>query len=481
MSENAEPGVNGKLELSADVMRAIGYQVIDMLVDHYQSVAQKPVKAYTRSSRTELEARFCEPLPQQGMDIAALVREVHQDVLEENYHRIHPRDFAYVNAPGNYIGVLADALAAGYNVFGGAWVASPAAAMIELVTLDWLRQLVGMPESAGGIFTSGGSVANLTGLAVARHVRLANDMTDVVVYLSEQAHAAVPKALRILGFLPEHIHRLSVDGDFRLDMAALRAALAADRAQGRRPFCVVASAGTTNTGAVDPLPEIAALCQDEHLWLHVDGAYGGAAVLAEKGRAALKGIELSDSMAVDPHKWLFQPYEMGCTLVRDKRHLWETFNVAAEYLKNIVDPTLQEINFFDYGIQMSRSFRALKLWMSLKAFGVKSFEQAVSRGIELAEMAERRLRRSPNWRIVTPAQLGIITFRYHVDGLRETELDTLNEIISKRIVDDGFAFIHTTLLNGRTVLRMVTINPRTTDEDIAETIRRLEQFGSQLI
>lgn len=474
--DNSEhPKINAQLNMSPEEMRTLGYKVIDMLVDHYQALDEKPVQSVEQSVRVAMEARFHEPLPQRGMDANDLLEAVHQDVLEQNYHRIHPRDFAYVNSPSNFVSVLADTLASGYNVFAGAWITSPAAAMIELVTLDWLRQLISLPDATGGIFTSGGSVANLTGLAVARHIKLGEDFQNGTLYFSEQTHASVSKALRILGFGKEQIRKLPVDADFRLNLDALRDAIAEDRSRGKQPFCVVGNAGTTNTGTVDPLEDMAQICREEDLWLHIDAAYGGGAAFTEQGRFALKGIEYADSVAIDPHKWLFQPFEMGCALVRDRRHLWETFNVGAEYLKNLVDPTLQEVNFYDYGIQMSRRFRALKLWLSLKAFGADAFSQSVQRGIELAEIAERHLKQSTNWKIVTPAQLGVITFSFVAKS--DTESDAINDAISQQIVNDGFAFVHTTILRERVVLRMVTLNPRTTERDIIETIDRMESFG----
>lgn len=469
--------MNKKLELSPEEMRELGYRVIDMIVNNFQTVRDKPVKAYKDDSREAMESRFADAIPQGEKSVSGLLDFLEKNVIEENYHRIHPRDFAYVNGPSNYVSFLADTLVVGYNVFAGAWVSSPSAAMIELITIDWLRQLMGMPDSVGGIFTSGGSVANLTGLAVARHIKLGDDMTDARVYLSNQTHASVAKALRMLGFHDEQIRRLPTDDNFRLDMIALKDAVTNDRAEGKRPFCVVANAGTTNTGTVDPLPEIAAFCKEENLWLHLDGAYGAAAMLSEKGREALKGLELADSLSIDPHKWLFQPYEMGCTLVRDKRHLWQTFNTTADYLKDLVDPTQQEVNFYEHGIQMTRSFRALKLWLSLKAFGIEAFQAAVSRGIELAEIAEKTLKQDSCWQILTPAQLGVITFRYVQSGLSEPEIDALNQKISQEIVEDGFAFVHTTWVNGKVALRLVTINPRTTDEDIVETIAKLKAYA----
>jgi glutamate/tyrosine decarboxylase-like PLP-dependent enzyme len=473
--------VNEQLQLSSEQMRALGYIVIDMIVDHYQNLPNKSVVAYKTSKRSDMEAKFREPLPQHGMDVETLLQETRRDVLEELFHYMHPRDFAYIPSPSNFVSVLADALVSGFNVFTGAWSGSPANTMIELVTSDWLCQIIGMPESAGGIFTSGGSLANLTGLAVGRHVKLDGVVTNAMIYVSDQAHASNTKALHIIGFLPENIRVLPSDDDFRLGISTLQDAVLSDRKAGKRPFCVVASAGTTNTGTVDPLSDIAAFCRDEDLWMHVDGAFGAAGILSDKGRDLLRGIEKADSISIDPHKWLFQPYDIGCALIRDRQHLWDTFNIAADYLKDLVDPTLQEVNLYEHSIEMTRSFRALKLWMSLKAFGIESFKQASNRGIEMAEIAEQILNDSPKWEVVTPAQLGIVTFRYSPPDALQTELDRLNQAIMEKMMASGYAYVHSTILKGRIVLRMVTINPRTTDDDIRETIRRLEQFGDDLL
>ncbi|RMF76487.1 MAG: aminotransferase class I/II-fold pyridoxal phosphate-dependent enzyme, partial [Chloroflexi bacterium] len=389
----------------------------------------------------------------------------------------HPRDFAFVPNPNNYISVLADTLARGFNIFGGAWVASPGGAMIELVTIDWLRQIMGLPEGAGGIFVSGGSMANLTGLLVARHIKLNDHIDKAVIYLSDQIHASIAKDLRIIGFAPHQIHIIESDENFRLPVEAVRRAIDTDRAAGLRPFMIAASAGTTNTGTADPLNALADVCEAEDLWFHVDGAYGAAAMLSEKGKAELAGLERVHSMAFDPHKWLFQSFEMGCTLVREARWLHDTFTVHAEYLAENEDPTEQEVNFYNMGVQMTRSLRALKLWMSVKYFGMDAFREAVAWGIELAEIAEAALRKSSCWEIISPAHLGVVAFRYVVHGASEAQLDTLNLHIAEAIRADGFAVIFTTTLKGKTALRMSTINPRTTEADIRETIQLLERLG----
>jgi glutamate/tyrosine decarboxylase-like PLP-dependent enzyme len=373
---------------------------------------------------------------------------------------------------------MVEALVAGVNPFLGSWLVSAGPSELELLTVDWLRQLCGLPEGAAGLFVSGGSVATLTALAVARHTVLEDRVADAVIYYSDQTHSAVERALTVLGF--EHHQRrvLPADQDFRLDLSDLWPTIQRDRAAGRRPFCVVANAGTTNTGAVDPLPELSNLCRDQALWLHVDGAYGAPAVLTDAGQALLRGIERADSLVLDPHKWLFQPFEMGCVLVRDGKRLPETFAVHPEYLRD-VDWGEQDVNFRDYGIQLTRSFRALKLWMSLKVFGLDAFRQAVGRGVLLAEAAEAVLRESASWQVVTSAQLGIVTFRYLAPGRANDEIDALNQEILARMLADGYAMLSSTILRGRPVLRLCTINPLTTEADIRETVQRLEQFGHE--
>ena len=248
--------------------------------------------------------------------------------------------------------------------------------------------------------------------------------------------------------------------------------------EGLQPFCLIATAGTTNTGTVDPLSEIAAICKKEKIWFHIDGAYGAAAILSKEGKKMLKGIEKADSLTVDPHKWFFQPYEMGCLLVRNTNHLKGTFTERPEYLKD-VEGNKSEINFYDHGIQLTRRFRALKFYMSIKTFGLGEFRKAITYNIELAEEVENCLRSSPNWEVISPATLAVINFRYHPIGekLSEKKLDALNQYISKQVVATQKALLVTTILNGQIVLRMCLINPRTTLEDIKETFTLFNEIA----
>lgn len=466
------------LQLSREEMQALGYQVVDILIEHFDTLQNKPVTR--KMKRSILDQQLYEPLPEKGTSTQVVLQQLQQDVFCNIMHLDHPRFFAYVPSPNNFVSVMADALASGFNVFSGTWLLASGAAEIELVTIDWLRQLYGLPSTTRGLFVSGGTMANLTALAVARHIKLQDKIQNAVIYCSDQTHSSIEQGLRILGFESQQINKLPSDKNFRLRLPDLEYAVATDLAMGRIPFCVIANAGTTNTGAVDPLPELADFCSKKGLWLHVDGAYGATAVLCDKGFSLLKGLEHCDSLSLDPHKRLFQPYEAGCVLVRNGDCLKETFRIQPEYLKDL-EPETEEINFCDYGIQLSRSFRALKLWMSLKVFGIIAFRKSVERGLTLAELAEQTLRESNCWEVVTPAQLGIITFRFLTDNnMSMTEIDTLNRKLVDKMIVDGLAMVSSTILRGRTVLRMCTINPRTTDVDIKQTIQRLEYFGNEL-
>ena len=315
------------------------------------------------------------------------------------------------------------------------------------------------------MLVSGGSTGTITALAAARRARLGGRPEPAaVVYASDQVHASNARALDVLGFAPEQLRRLPAGAAFRLAPAAVHEAVMADVAAGRRPFCVVATAGTTSSGAVDPLAELAELCAEHGLWLHVDGAYGAPAVLCPAGRAALRGLERADSLVLDPHKWLFQPYELGCVLVREPGLLERTFALEGDYLRDV---TGGEVNFRDRSLQLTRGGRALKLWLSIRVFGLAAFRDAVARGIALAEHAEVLLSARPGWEVVAPAQLGIVCFRRAGDDEEQSR-------IADAMGRDGFAAPSTTVLGGRAVLRLCTINPRTTFEDVERTIERME-------
>jgi aromatic-L-amino-acid decarboxylase len=455
VSNDATGTQRAVLSLPPDDMRRLGYRVVDRLVEHFEGVGELP--PIRVGDAGELRAALGGPPPEQPGDPDAAIDALFDQVLPFVQHADHPRFFARIGSPSNFASVLADAATAGVNVFAGSWTGGSGPATVELAVLDWLRDLCGLPEGADGVLVSGGSVASLVALAAARTARFGDRAPDdAVAYVSSEGHPSIPRALRVLGFAAEQIRTIEAGPDCRLTPAAVRAAIAADGV----PFCLVANAGTTSTGAVDPLAELAAVCAERGVWLHVDGAYGAPAVLC----GALTGLEHADALVLDPHKWLFQPYEIGCVLVRERGLLERTFALQFAALRDV---QRGEVNFRDRSVQLTRTSRALKLWLSLRVFGLAAFREAVARGIALAEHAEATLRARPGWQVVSPAQLAIVCFR------REGE-DAHQTAIAEAMVRDGYAVPSTTVVGGRVALRMCTINPRTTFEEIERTIERME-------
>ena len=329
------------------------------------------------------------------------------------------------------------------------------------------------------MFTSGGSSANFTALAAARHSLAPRSVEGCTVYYGDQSHYTNERALHLLGFSPESRRVVPSTAQYTMDVERLSGLVQEDRDAGHRPLCVVASAGTINVGAVDDLDAIASLCKENGMWFHVDGAYAAAAALSEKLRPLFRGMERADSVTLDPHKWLFQPFEIGCVLVRDMSTLRNAFQIMPDYLKDVHD--LGEINFADHGLQLTRGFRALKLWMSLQYFGARKFREAIEYGVSLAEHAERFLGGRAGWEVLTRANLAVVSFRYVPDGWDEDAVNRLNDNIVKRLTDDGFAMLSSTVLRGCTALRLCTINPSTTTSHIEETVTKLEDIGAGLV
>jgi glutamate/tyrosine decarboxylase-like PLP-dependent enzyme len=325
-------------------------------------------------------------------------------------------------------------------------------------------------------------MANLTALATARRQKCGDDFSNAIIYMSNQTHSSNIKALKTIGFKKEQVRVVPTDLDFKISINKLKNAIAIDKIEGFNPFCIIANAGTTNTGSVDQLDEIAAICKKENIWFHIDGAYGGAGILSKKGAKLLKGIEKADSLTIDPHKWFFQPYEMGCLLVRNHKWLSSTFSEKPEYLRD-VEGNKSEINFYDHGIQLTRRFRALKLYMSIKTFGLNAFKKAITYNIDLTESLEVLLRKSPDWEVVSHATLAVINFRYNPisEKYPEKKLDQYNQEISHRIIASEEALLVTTILHGKVVLRMCLINPRTTIKDVEQTLDKCLSFVKEII
>ncbi|GGM88401.1 L-2,4-diaminobutyrate decarboxylase [Lentzea pudingi] len=458
----------GWLELPPERMRELGHRVVDLVVDHLTGLRAQPVR--TGAAPDDLRHVLDEPPPEQPADPGLLVEFLTNEVLPRSLRLGHPGCLAFIPSASNFLGVLGDLLASGFNTSPGAWPVGAGPAAVELVTARWLADLLGLPEGAGGVFTPGGTLANLTAIAAARDDRLGEDASGGVLYCSDQTHPAVLRACRVLGLGRDQVRVLPV-----LDAARVLAAVHADRAAGLRPFLVLANAGTTSAGAIDPLPELAALSRAEGLWLHVDGAHGAAAALTERGRTALRGLGEADSVVIDPHKWLFQPYEIGCVLVRDPEVLRRAFTIdrfraGADYL-TASRPAAAETNLSDHGVQFTTAARALKLWLSLKGFGVAAFRAAIDHGLDQAEHVAARVAASHELDLVAGPSLGIVCLRYRHGP------DEVQTAICRTINDSGGTFIATTTVDGVLALRLCTINPRTTRADLDGVLTAIVAAG----
>jgi aromatic-L-amino-acid/L-tryptophan decarboxylase len=447
------------LGLETDEMRRLGYWVVDRVVEHFEQGADGP--AINASPAGDLRAALGGPVPEAPGDPIEAMQTLVDVALSNMQHGDHPRYFARVPGPSSYAGVLGDWLGTGFNTIAASWAGSSGPSTVELVALDWLRQLLGLPEGTEGILMSGGSLSNMTALAAAR-----THLGSGVAYLSDQTHASIPRALTALGFPAEQVRVLRSDERLRLTEAAVAEAVRGDRRRGRNPRFIIATGGTTNTGAVDELEGLAELAAAEGMWLHVDGAYGAPAALCPAGRAALRGLQLADSLVLDPHKWLFAPYDIGCLFVRRPGVLDGAFSMRPEYLAD-VRPDMAEVNFGDRSLELTRRSRALKLWLMLKVYGAERVRDAIERCIGLAEHAQRLLESDPGWEVVTPAQLGIVTFARPDWSAEE------HAAAAAAMAAGGYATVTSTVLRDRPALRLCTINPLTTESDVEETLRRL--------
>jgi glutamate/tyrosine decarboxylase-like PLP-dependent enzyme len=474
MTTPAEDGERGALELPADEMLALARRASELLVERLGRLADEP--AWRGASREELEPLLRAPAPEEGRPAEEVLEFAVREILPVASRVDHPRYLAFVPGSPTWPGVLADYLASGHNTFVGTWLGGSGPSMTELVVLDWFRDWIGYPESAGGLFTSGGSAASLDAFVAAREAARWPERASV--YMSDQSHTALVRAATIVGVRPENVRQIRSDERFRLDVEALADAVSRDRADGLTPIAVCANAGATNTGAIDPMGAVADFCEAESIWFHVDAAYGGFGVLSEKGKALLQGLERADSIAMDAHKWLFQPFEAGCLMVKDVERLEAAFTVQPEYLQD-TRWGRDHPNLTDRGLQLSRSFRALKVWMSIQTFGLAAFRRAVAQGIDLAERAEAYAVSSEYLEVGNPASLGVFCFRFNPrgSGLAEEELERLNKAVQAMVISTETAFISSTRLRGRYSLRFCIVNHNTRWSDVRDTLQAIERFG----
>jgi aromatic-L-amino-acid/L-tryptophan decarboxylase len=460
----APPG--DPLSLDRETMRALGHRTVDALVD---LLTDPDTPALRRASAEEMSERLpAGPAPEDPAEWDGLVDQLGRDVFPFMSRLDHPGYFAYIPACGTFPGALGDLMASVLNLDVGSWMQSAGPSRLELVVLDWFRQWIGYPPEAAGVLVSGGSAANLTALACARETLMGGSVPgNAVAYVSDQAHSSLARAARLIGFGADQVRVLPAAGDRRLQPDVLAAAIDADARAGHKPLIAIGAAGTTNTGAVDPLGELAAVCRERGVWFHVDAAYGGFAALTERGRAALDGLADADSVTLDPHKWLYQPFECGSLLVRDGQRLSKAFAIAPDYLKDTLLEG-EEVNFADRGLQLSRSSRALKVWLSVSFFGAGAFRQAIDRTLDLAAVAEQHVRDAPDLELMSPASLGIICFRRR--GSAE-----LNAALVSEFERTGQGLVSSTRLRGEYAIRMCVMN-HTSDEATVRGV--LDWFAS---
>jgi aromatic-L-amino-acid decarboxylase len=455
------PHESDPLALDPETMRELGYRTIDLLVERLQR-EEPPIR---RASPAEMRQRLHGPAPDRPQPFGEILAALDSDVLPFVSRDGHPRFFGFVPFAGTWPGALGDLIASACNLYTGSWMESAGPSQVELEVLGWFKDWIGFPPEAGGSLVSGGSAGNLTSLACARETLAGPMRDDLVLYVSDQAHSSIARAARILGFRPDQVRVVPSDTSFRLAPHTVAAAMDADVRRGLTPFAVVAQGGATNTGAVDPLEELAGLCRERGAWLHVDAAYGGFARLADRG--LLSGVEQADSVTLDPHKWLYQPFECGCVLVRDGRTLTRAFEMHPEYLLD-ARTAEGEVNFSDLGLQLTRSARALKLWVSLRYFGLDAFRDAIRRSLEVAAAAARRVEQSETLETMAPPSLGVVCFR------RRDLDDEGNAGIAAALERSGTGLISTTRLHGRFALRMCVLNHQSTEADVEQVLAFLE-------
>lgn len=456
------------LALGPETMRRLGYRTVDRLVDRITD--PDPGPALRRASPAEMRARVSGEPPVEGEPFEELLEQLWSNVLPFASRYEHPRYFAFTPAAGAWPGALGDFVAGALNPYVGSWMDAAGPSHVELEVLRWFCRWIGFPERAVGILVSGGSAANTTALACAREAQLGMISDTAVAYVSDQAHSSLARAARVLGFRPNQLRVLPVDSRFRICPRQLEQAIAADVRMGRTPLFVNAVAGATNTGAIDPLGEIADVCAESGVWMHVDGAYGGFSSLTERGAAALAGIERADSVTLDPHKWLHRPFECGCVLVRDPRLLRQAFEITPDYLRDAAVHD-QETNFADLGMQLSRGVRALKIWLSIRSLGTRAFAQAIDRCLDLAEGAERLVQADPQLELLSPASLGVVCFRRHPPGLDdEDRLEELNSRLVARHADSGEGLLSATRLRGVLAVRICVLDHTSTGADVESVL-----------
>ena len=487
MTDNLHPADGGStLDPSAEEIRRWGNAALELMAEYLGTIRDRRV--YPQTSSREIREKLDRDLPENGADFEGLLQTFREVVLPMSRHNGHPRMFGYVQAPGMALAALADLLASALNANLTAWRSAPAAVEIERVTIDWIKQIVGFHSDAVGLFVSGGSMANFAALATARRAKAPEDVLSkgaysfpraMRVYASTETHHSVAKAAALLGIGRDNVREVAVDERLKIRLDDLEAKIVEDLETGHLPFCVVGNAGTVNTGACDPLREISEIARRFDLWMHVDASYGGFAILAGSARNLFDGLEEADSVALDPHKWLYLPVDCGCVLYRDAQKARATFAHDAEYTRVMAQEADEAFAFWDYGPELSRRFRALKVWMLLKGVGLRALGEAIEKDLACARYLESLVRTSDDFEMLASVELSIFCFRHLPPGQRsDEELDAWNERLLVELQRDGSSYLSNARVGGRFCLRGCVMNYRTTLRDmeiLLEDLRRLAE------
>ena len=476
--------------MDTSTFRTLGHQLVDQVAGLLESLPRGAVRRDESPSAVRDALGLTGPLPESGMDPAALLEQSTRLLFEHSLFNAHPRFFGYITASPAPIGILGDLLAAALNPNVGAWALSPAATEVEAQTVRWIAELIGFPNDAGGLLLSGGNMANIVCLAAARVAKADWDIRKdgvsatgarrLRVYVSTEAHTWIQKATDLTGLGTESIRWIPTDANLRMDVAALRRQIELDRAAGEIPCLVAGTAGSVSTGAIDPLREIAGICTTHDVWFHVDGAYGGFAAALPDASDDLKALSVADSVAVDPHKWLYAPLEAGCALVRDTAALRAAFAYHPPYYHFDEHAT----NFVDYGPQNSRGFRALKVWLAMRHIGAAGYRQMIADDIRLSQSMAQAVARHAELELATQ-DLSITTFRYVPLDLRtqvgtadaERHLDALNRALLDRLQRGGEVFLSNAVISGRYLLRACIVNFHTDRSDVEAVPEIVARLG----